>query len=508
MIQNVNLNGTQRRSYSKLQSMTSWVRDVLRTKSLQPPNPILTSIQQAAEEHSSGDGDDTSTSPSNLPQFSAMLPYHFDTAAQEVIRQYQVDLAELEVLVTGAESGRDVLSDDTLNLDLVQELDRIEAPVYQLLGVGSLFRQLAALPEDIVQWNKMVSKWNDALLSLPLRQSTILYKALQRSQQEGPTNRMTLPKSLELDFQKRGAHLKEEEEDERADLIQIQSQLTRLGARLSEIPEFSQAKKKQRLQAVSDMYNVIGLSHQQAQLLRYDNVAQLEMEQHMADLATVQKWVETVREMVQPHIPQKTVKLDAAVSAGAFLGEDKSQGVNQEEKEKWEARRSVQKLLNLDGVLQGLQEFGSGLLGLTISEQKENVDAWQKDVRLFHVRHADTNELLGSIYLDPYERQDKSGGEFTTLFSKRKAQTSSPIAVVSMNIQAPAWDDEPTPMNFGDTRTLLYEMGKAIQMLLQANSTPSATVPLDCSEMLGNVSGHSLMFFSCCSTYAYINAHI
>ena len=56
MIKNVNLNGTQRRSYSKLQSMTSWVRDVLRTKSLQPPNPILTSIQEAAEDHSSDGG--------------------------------------------------------------------------------------------------------------------------------------------------------------------------------------------------------------------------------------------------------------------------------------------------------------------------------------------------------------------------------------------------------------------------------------------------------------------
>jgi hypothetical protein len=74
------------------------MKDIIRTGSLQPPNPILKSLPSKTEETSNDDTTTTTTTttttattvvdPSSfLPQFSCMLPYHLENATQEVTQQ-------------------------------------------------------------------------------------------------------------------------------------------------------------------------------------------------------------------------------------------------------------------------------------------------------------------------------------------------------------------------------------------------------------------------------------
>ena len=329
-----------RRQLSGLSSITSWVRDVVRNRSLQPPNPILESLKQIADNKSA-------PNPKQLPQFSRMLPYHLDGITQDVQRQYHVDLAELEVKIT---DGND---SSNSSFSVLDELDRIEAPLAQIYEVGRLFSQLAAHPDEMVQWQQSHAKSKSVLMELPQRESKIIYKALLAEKSK-------VPPSILKDFQKNGAHA--EDDQTRDQLRELNYQLRILSDRLSQVHDFMDSPKKVRLQAVSDVYNIVGLSHRQAELLGFPDVSALVMDVHMASAKQVQDMYQEVTSLVKPRI-RNTVKLDEAVLEGAFLP-SKAKGPSSEGKELWEAARSVKKLLFLDGVMKGLCDLCDGLLGV------------------------------------------------------------------------------------------------------------------------------------------------
>jgi hypothetical protein len=99
-------------STSTMASVSCWMQDVLRTKRLSPPNPILESLP-SAEEVLEGLQSNRGSSPdlSSLPKFSILLPHHLEKAAEEISRQHDVELAQLEVRWTSV-SEDDAGSDD------------------------------------------------------------------------------------------------------------------------------------------------------------------------------------------------------------------------------------------------------------------------------------------------------------------------------------------------------------------------------------------------------------
>ena len=124
-----------RMATNPISTVSSWLRDVIQSKSLQPKNPILESVKNARS--GIGNGDEQIL----LPRFSHMLPYHLESAAQEVIRQYHEELAQLEVSITATSAAipdpyPNRSSDEIMRI--VRKLDRLEAPIHQVLQVGHL----------------------------------------------------------------------------------------------------------------------------------------------------------------------------------------------------------------------------------------------------------------------------------------------------------------------------------------------------------------------------------
>jgi Zn-dependent oligopeptidase len=489
---------------SGFSTASSWVLDVLRTKTFSPPNPILESLKVvAAADDANDESATTATKLAKLPQFSHMLPYHLEAAAKEVARQYSVDLAELEDSISSSSSS--------LSLPVIlTALERIEAPLLQIHEVGNLFSQLA-VSDELVQWQTSFEKAKSFLQESKQKESKIIYQAIEKQSSAAAAaataaGRPVPPALLSIlkDFRNRGVHLEDEEEHNQ--LQEIKSQLAEKSDRLINIPDFLDAKKAVRLQAVSDMYNVIGFSQQQAKLLGYEHVSAMKMDSNMATLDQVHAMNDEVAAFCAPHLVREE-KLNAGIMSGGLLPAQ-NRVPTEEEKSLWEAHGSVKKLLTLDGVLKGLCDFSDAMLGIQVQEELGSVHGFHKDVRLFHLYDKDATTAteddspiyLGSFYMDAYKRHEKNDSSFTRLFTKRRNQTIAPLAIMALSIPPPVWDDNPTPLSWKDARALVYQFGKALQIILsQANAgKDQATIPPDVSEFMAYVSSDTVTRRSTC----------
>ena len=293
-----------------------------------------------------------------------MLPYHLESAVQTAVTQYAVELAELEVSLTGTvETSKDLEK----RVDLLQKLDQIEAPIFQILEVGRLFTELASRPDQHEQWQKAHRK---AKLLIdekvqPYTQSKIIYQALIDMANESDSG--DFPRNVSMAFEKEGVSLEVEADggnDELQRVKTISDQLKLLEKQLETISSYQDASKAARLNTVKCMYNVVGLSHLQAQQLNYPTVSSMAMTAHN-NLALSQEEVldlhDKVSEFLKPHLPDVELILDQ--DAGAFLPSSKSSGPTESEKELWRAKQSLKNLLFLDGALQGLCDFCESIFG-------------------------------------------------------------------------------------------------------------------------------------------------
>lgn len=492
----------QRREQSGLSSLSNYLKDVVRSKSLNPKNPVLIGVLQQSLISDDGNAENEDRP---LPQFSHMLPYHLENAVSEVMRQYKVDLAELEVAITNH-----IVVEPT---DVVDRIDRLEASVVQLLQVGQLFTDLASPPDQVEEWQASHAKSQHMLHTLSWRRSKLLYQALLKND-----NNVTRP--LRLAFEKQGAHLliendpEHDKQEELAGLQSLDQELQSLKERLAKQQRrgtFNEAPKQTRLQMVSDMYNLVGLSQVQSQQLGFPNVMSMEAtyNHHMATIPDeLFKIHHQVTEFLKPHLPKPKLTLDE--EAGAFLGtRSNREGPTEDKKELWRAKQSVKNLLYLHGVLDGISEFCEAMFGIRMEVVKDGSNGgWNKNVQLIHLYETTTKsdddhnekdsdggkqqKLLGTVYLepfrDPYWRSESAQELVTTrLFSQRRFQTAVPVAIVALAV-APAWDDVPTPLTWEDTRDLLFQFGKAIQLILANQPQSTVSAPVDVSEFMATVS--------------------
>lgn len=483
--------------------MTSFFKDVVRTGSLNPPNPILESLDFR-------NSDDPSKAPSSsplshLPKFSAVLPYHLEKAAKQVLQNFQVELAELEVKLTGTptiEGEESILSSSWL----LSEMERIHAPIAQLREVSTLYITLAANPDQIDAWKDAVatSSVKQVLAmhghSSPLYQSSILYQALLRTLNDSSS-------PLLVPFRKQGTHLTDNT-TERKQQSDIHRELRAVQERLQAIPNYNQSSKAVRLKCVSDMYTCLGLTRMQAQTIGCASVQELSQRQHghmhTDNAAQWKALCEEITQFLQPFLPRST-KLNLE-GAGAFLDDSNRPGnaaasTSEELMAVLKAKYEFKKCMRLQGVLQGIVDFCDSILGIEVVEDAvAKQEGWNKNVRLLHLYEKkdddEDNFYLGSIYLDPfadaYWRTDEAKElVMTKLFSRNLQQTAAPVAIMALKIR-PTWDDEPAPMGWDDTSDLLFHFGKALQMILiqvsERRNIGIPKAPIDTSEFLGHVS--------------------
>ena len=397
---------------------------------------------------------------SQLPKFSILQPHHLEKAAEEISRQHDVELAQLEVRWTSV-SEEDTGNDDDDSqqqqpqpsssssslYSLLLDLDRLTAPVVQLQEVSELYETLASPPDKIKDWTEAAdsvdSKTTKNFVE-NLYRSRIVYRALATAISESTTaakatsttttTTMKHPPSFLVPFLKRGAHIENNSGDPRHEaegLQQIQQELSVLNDRLDNVVSYDRASKAMRLQCMSDMYNCIGLSRLQAESLQLpdNNSNDNNNNNSVWDLARLQHnhMVESPQEeltdslfpeiasSLQSYLP-KQAKLDLD-GVGAFL-EGKSvignainsggsvDSARTSLKAKWDFKQRIR----LHGVMKGFIDFCDQILGITIVEDTEanNGEAgWSKNVRLLHLYEKAEDEgnegdYLGTIYFDPF----------------------------------------------------------------------------------------------------------
>lgn len=219
------------------------------------------------------------------------------------------------------------------------------------------------------------------------------------------------------------------------------------------------------------MREILELRHEKATLLGYENWAERQLTERMADsVATVHGFLEDLTRHSQP---QARRELDALV---AYAHEE----LDMSEVEPWDLPYAAEQLRQqrfavsqeelrpyfpaprvVEGLFQVVQRLFDVSIGLL-----PGVSVWHPDVQVYEVSRA--GQALGYFYLDLYARRHKRGGAWMDGFVGRRRTSGGvqlPIAFLTCNFAAPA-GDQPALLTHDEVTTLFHEFGHGLHHLL------------------------------------------
>ncbi|RUO73724.1 oligopeptidase A [Idiomarina seosinensis] len=220
------------------------------------------------------------------------------------------------------------------------------------------------------------------------------------------------------------------------------------------------------------MDKTIALRHEMAELLAFDNYAEMSLDTKMADSpAQVLEFLDDLANQSLPQAKQEYAEVEAfAEQAGLSQLEawDVPYYSEQLKQQRYAISDEVLRpYFPEQQVLNGLFEVVKRLFGMTVSEQKD-VNRWHQHVRFFRIHDADGN-LRGSFYLDLYARSGKRGGAWMADCVGRRQKTSGdiqyPVAFLTCNFNKPI-GDKPALFTHDEVLTLFHEFGHGLHHML------------------------------------------
>ena len=220
------------------------------------------------------------------------------------------------------------------------------------------------------------------------------------------------------------------------------------------------------------MEKTIALRHEKAQLLGFNNYAELSLATKMAD--SPKQVTDFLEELAKKSLPQAQQDL-------AELTEFAKQQHGVAKLHPWDvgyfsekmrqhaydlSQEEVKQYFPAPKVLSGLFSVVEKLYGLNISAV-EGVDCWHEDVRFFQIKDK-AGELRGKFYIDLYARAKKRGGAWMDDCVGRKniaGKIQIPVAYLTCNFTPPAGDD-PALLTHDEVLTLFHEFGHGLQHML------------------------------------------
>lgn len=138
-------------------------------------------------------------------------------------------------------------------------------------------------------------------------------------------------------------------------------------------------------------------------------------------------------------------------------------------------------------VLPGMLAVVERLFGLAITEVT-GVETWHPEVRFFEIRDR-SGALRGQFYLDPYARQNKRGGAWMDVCTNRLHTPRCdqiPVAYLVCNFTPPV-DGKPSLLTHTEVETLFHEFGHGLHHMLTKVDYPAVAgisgVPWDAVEL-------------------------
>ena len=220
------------------------------------------------------------------------------------------------------------------------------------------------------------------------------------------------------------------------------------------------------------MQEILALRHEEAQLLGFNNFAELsiaskmaqstdEVLQFLTDLANRAKPVAKKElQVLQQFAASKGFKATLQVWDMTYYAEKLQQekyGLSQE---------TLRPYFQVDKVMKGLFTVIGKLYGMTVKPRQ--VDTWDRQVTFYDITDAQ-DQLRGSFYMDLYARPHKRGGawmdECRVRWMTETGQLQYPVAYLNCNF-APPVGDKPACITHDDMVTLFHEFGHCMHHMM------------------------------------------
>ena len=220
------------------------------------------------------------------------------------------------------------------------------------------------------------------------------------------------------------------------------------------------------------MNDLLALRHEKAQLLGFNNYAELSLATKMAN--NPQQVIDFLEDLANKSKEQAQKDFDA-------LQQFARQEYKVKQLDAWDinyfsekmrqqhlelSQEEIRNYFPITRVLPGLFTIVNKLYGLTISEIHD-FDRWHTDVRFFEI-HDKNKALRGKFYLDLYARPNKRGGAWMDDCVSRKngpEGLQTPVAYLTCNFTPPSSDD-PALLSHDEVITLFHEFGHGLHHML------------------------------------------
>ncbi|TMQ78616.1 M3 family metallopeptidase [Candidatus Accumulibacter phosphatis] len=229
---------------------------------------------------------------------------------------------------------------------------------------------------------------------------------------------------------------------------------------------------------------ILELRREQAQLLGYQNFAEVSLVPKMA--ASVPQVLGFLRDLAvkaRPFAEQDIADLRAFARSELGLDHIEAWDIAYVSEKLLQARyafseHEVKQYFTEDKVLSGLITVIETLFGVRI--QPDQAPLWHPDVRFYRIE-TPAGELIGQFYLDLYARETKRGGAWMdeAISRRRLPQVSptltrdgirKPVAYLNCNFSRPVCDQDgklrPATFTHDDVTTLFHETGHGLHHLL------------------------------------------
>ncbi len=227
------------------------------------------------------------------------------------------------------------------------------------------------------------------------------------------------------------------------------------------------------------MDRILELRHEEAQLLGYENFAELSLAMKMAPstdevLGFLLDLGMRSRQQAQTELDE--LKAFAAERFGAAELEawDLTYYSEKLRQERYAiSQEDLKPYFPETQVLPGLFAVVKRLFGMDVREAQQ-VDAWHPDVRFFEIRDPQ-GDLRGEFYLDLYARRNKRGGAWMDDCATRfvTADTAQfPVAYLTCNFSPPL-GERPALFTHDEVLTLFHEFGHGLHHMLTQIDYPA-----------------------------------
>lgn len=227
---------------------------------------------------------------------------------------------------------------------------------------------------------------------------------------------------------------------------------------------------------------ILELRKEQAQLLGYDNYAEVSLVRKMAgSVEDIEKLLEELRQVSYDSAKQDLADLKTFAKTDDLAPWDIGYWAEKQREAKFNfTAEELRPYFPLPRVLNGLFSLAKRIFGVTITPADGEAPIWQEDVRYFQIADK-TGEVIAHFYLDSYSRPaEKRGGAWMNdcigrakMQVDHKVLTRLPVAYLICN-QTPPVDGKPSLMTFDEVNTLFHEFGHGLQHMLTKVDYPGA----------------------------------